>query len=117
LELDCDIDDDAIPTLTRFKRLKHLLLPRFFDVECLKDVLSVIGGSLLSLGLLSVSKDISDAILSNCPCLEWVEFADLNGDKKTQDFAEMALKKGLKRLTKLKVKGVSVRVGTDWGGY
>ncbi len=35
----------------------------------------------------------------------------------SQTVVEVKIKKGLKNLTKLKVKGVSVRVGTDWCGY
>jgi hypothetical protein len=103
--------------LTRCRRLKHLLLPRYIKVYDLKDVLSKIGGKLLSLGLMSVSEEIAEAIISSCPDLEWVEFADLNGVKVVQVSAELVLKNGLKWLTKLKVRGVSVRVGTDWGGY
>jgi hypothetical protein len=81
------------------------------------DVISAIGGNLLSLGLFYVRDEIADAIVSSCPELEWVEFTDLNGDKKVQISGELVLTKGLKLLTKLKVRGVSVRVGTDWGGY
>jgi hypothetical protein len=99
------------------------------------DFLRTVGRNLVSLELGKISVEVVDAIVDNCPNLQYLEVLVDEEDLVEQYFvvrrggccdmweegglAEMkqALKVGLKRLAKLKVNDAPVRLGTDWAGY
>jgi hypothetical protein len=102
--------------------LKHLDL---IWQDGLRDVLRDIGRKFFSLVLTAMSVDAIDLIVEHCPNLQYLEVAGKkelvndrwgNVDQDVIEETKMKLKRGLKKLAKLKVNGECVRFGTDWEG-
>jgi hypothetical protein len=85
----------------------------------LNDILPNIGRNLISLqyiSSISIQKAI-DEIVEHCPNLQILDISLIELNEDTKDAAEDLIKRGLKKLAKLKVNHKSVRLGTDWKGY
>jgi hypothetical protein len=114
LELYCRIAEDAYSSLTRCRRLKDLIVSSLRD----DTVLPEIGKNLLILDLFIPSKEVISGIVEYCPNLHYL-YLEVMGELKDDDLEELkhSLMEGLKKLSKLKVNGMTVRLGTDWEGY
>jgi hypothetical protein len=108
LDIDCEVEDDAVSALASCKSLKNLRVV-YYD---LSEVLQVIGGNLASLEIGVASEQVLVAILKSCVNLQYLKIGGFLAGKVSVG----AIKKGLVRLAKLKVNGASVRLGTDWVG-
>jgi hypothetical protein len=136
LRTNCLIDEVA--ALSRFKGLERLSLGRHsFD---LTTILSTIGRSLVCMEFITSSLilETANAIAEYCPNLEILDLGvDECNDELNESFMKSllgfdlevevkeevvdSLKRGLKKLAKLKVNRSlnkkSSRLGTDWEGY
>jgi hypothetical protein len=108
LDIACEVEDDAVSSLASCKSLKSL---RVVDWD-LSEVLPVIGGNLVSLEIEVSSEEVLAVILKECVNLQYL---DIEGGVAGEESVD-AIKNGLVKLAKLKVNGVSVRLGTDWMG-
>jgi hypothetical protein len=115
LNIDCEIADDAVSAISRCKGLNHLtLLSGSVD---LTTIFPAIGGNLVSLEYTSSTPllETVDSIIEHCPNLQMMRFDWAEEEMKLVGVD--SLKKGLKKLSKLKVGNEHVRLGTDWKGY
>jgi hypothetical protein len=114
------IADGAVSAFARCHELKHLSLRCENEIknEELKAVLCGIGGNLDSLALWGVNAEVIDMIVKNCGCLRYLELEVfmMESDEVKVEAMKQKLKSGLKMLAKLKLNGVSVRLGSDWDG-
>jgi hypothetical protein len=108
LEIGCEVNVDAVSALAKCKNLKSL---RVGDSD-LSEVLPAIGMNLVSLKMGQVSKEVFEGIAQYCVNLQHLE---TSGDVADGESVEV-IKKGLKKLMKLKVNGASTRLGADWEG-
>jgi hypothetical protein len=107
LDIACEVEDDAVSSLASCKSLKSL---RVVDWD-LSEVLSVIGGNLVSLEIRVASEAIFAGILKECVNLQYLDIGIVGLERSAE-----AIKVGLVKLANLKVNGASVRLGTDWMG-
>ncbi len=85
--------------------------------EELKVVLCGVGRNLASLALRSVSEEAIGVVVEQCPNLQYLEVKFLQRfDSEKGDLIKQTFKVWLNKLAKLKVNGVSVRLGTVWAG-
>jgi hypothetical protein len=111
----CYIDDEAVSALNRCRGLNHLgMVWR----DGMRDVLRVVGRNLVSLVLWEMSIEEIDGVVEYCPNLQYLQVRiDERMLAVRFDEVKQKLKDGLKRLTKLKLNGAPVRLGTDWVGW
>jgi hypothetical protein len=117
LNIRCRIAEDDVSALSRCRGLKHLAYGRG-SID-LNDILPNIGRNLISLqyiSSISIQKAI-DEIVEHCPNLQILDIGSIGRDDGMIAAAVDSLKRGLKRLSMLKVNWMSVRLGTDWEGY
>jgi hypothetical protein len=112
---DCEFLDVDVTALSRCYELKHLSL-RYSQLEDLISILRGVGGHLVSLFLRMAEVKAIGVIIESCPNLQYLEVTIVGSDTTMVESIKMTLKSGLKRLAKLKVNGVSARLGTDWEG-
>jgi hypothetical protein len=115
LIIDNGIAEDAVLALSRCRGLKHLALYRgSFE---LTNILPALGRNLVSLKYRSSNSYLEtvNAIIEHCPNLHWLDLNEL--DALTKAMGVFLIKGGLKKLSKLKLNGITVFLGTDWEGY
>jgi hypothetical protein len=111
LDIDCEVEDDAVSSLASYKSLKRL---RVVDWDLI-EVLPAIGGNLISLEIGVASNAELELIFEYCSNMQCLEIGEIDVD--VEEESVDAIKNGLVKLAKLKVNGVSIRLGTDWKGY
>jgi hypothetical protein len=119
LNIDCQISDNDVSPLSRCRRMKRLSLgPALFD---LISVIPTIGRNLECLEFKSSIPCLETvyAIIEHCPYLRTLVLGWIwnEAEEEKNMVAVDLLKRGLKKLTILKVNGHFVRLGTDWEGY
>jgi hypothetical protein len=108
LDIDCDVEDDAVSALACCKSLKSLKVDNWDLIE----VLSVIGGNLIVLENGVACEEVLELILKYCVNLQYLEVGGgVVGENSLDEF-----KNGLVNLAKFKMNGASVRLGTNWRG-
>jgi hypothetical protein len=117
LYLKCGISNNEVSALSRCRGLKHLAL--CYESFDLTNIFPSIGKPLLGLEYTSSTPllETVDSIIEHCPNLQMIEMGFDWAEEEMKSVGVDSLKKGLKKLSKLKVGNEHVRLGTDWKGY
>jgi hypothetical protein len=110
---DFNMAEGAGKELARCYQLKHLSLCAIKQAD-LMIILRGIGRNLVGLSLIEIVwDDVVDIIVESCPNLQCLSVGLPSADAGLIDSFKLTLKSGLKRLAKLRVNGVTVRLGIN----
>jgi hypothetical protein len=118
----CQIEDGAIIPLARCEGLRDLC---GYNLKFPSDLMLEIGGNLRELACISpdIVDGVLEGIIEHCPNLESLNITvgeyDYEEDEEnceTRVAEGLLCKRGLKKLGKLVISGMTIRLGTDWEG-
>jgi hypothetical protein len=117
LRIECRVTGEVDSALSKCKGLDHLSLT--LGKHDLSILLPAIGRNLSSPKYTAseMSSRTVSLIVVHCPALEMLAISWNLSDFEKKIAAVILLRRGLKKLSKLKVNGDSIRLGTYWEGY
>jgi hypothetical protein len=119
----CTIADCAVSAMVNFKKLRHFgSVGVSHGGNPIADILAVIGRNLISLETFIYSSILTQGSISeHCPNMEYLDLEirceKYRSNKDYRTRMNLTLMATSKKMTSLKVNGLTVQLGTSWGGY